>query len=282
MKRPQFTPCAERTRRHASARRTRRQPVVEPLEARWALNAAPSSAANQAHPSAAAPNPTPPSVSASAAISNPTAADSSATPPQGILDLLFTPHRPKSGVPADVISGIGPPLQQGAPIIYSFELEDNLTGGERGDLRARENPQRPTVPPIIQPELANIGNVDSTPYGVPNFSFGPDTWVFGPQEAASPERRVMQRPESSGAGESQPRDGASPGGPNDTTTAPRDDDRGSSMLRAQPLELRSVRLTLDESDAPENDALGGPSERETAVDAEAADRLFVDQEAVTE
>lgn len=275
MKRPRSLQRAAHARLHVSTKG--RRTAVEPLEERFALNAAPATAAAQTQANAASFNPSPSLDSAAAALSAQAAAAPSAPVAQGILDLLFTPHRPKSAVPADVISGIGPALQQGAPIIYSFELEDNLTGSERGDSRARENPQGPAVPLFVQPELANIGNVDSTPYGMPNFSFGPDTWVFGPQGAPSPQGRVIHRPENPGSGVSPPREQAPSSGPDETTTPALDDDRRSSLPPARPLDQDSVRLRLDGFVSPESVSFGVRQQSRPAVDPNAVDRLIVDE-----
>lgn len=278
MKRPQFSGIAGRTHACVFARAKRRHSAVEALEERFALNAAPAALGAQTHANAETLNPSPPSDSATAAVSTQAAADPSGPVSQGILDLLFTPHRPKSGVPADVISGVGPALQQGAPIIDSFELEDNLTGNERGDLRARENLQRPIFAEIVQKELADMGNVNTTPYGMPNFSFGPDTWVFGPQEAASPRRRVMHRPENPGAEVTPPREEASPSTPNEAPG----EDRRSSLLLESSLKLGAARSRLDVFASPESTLLDGKAQTGDGITSDAAEELIVDKRAAIE
>ncbi len=114
------------------------------------------------------------------------------SPQQGVISLLFDPHQPKSALPADVTFSGGPPLQQGAPPRFSYNLETNITGGSKLGPHALLVAEQGT-------DLAGTfadnkhAYVASSPQGMPNFSFGPDTWVFGPQAAPSGRRTIENR-----------------------------------------------------------------------------------------
>jgi hypothetical protein len=160
--------------------------------------------------------------------------------------LLFDPHQPKSGVPADVTSDIGPPSQQGAPPRISYNLEDNVTGGNHGGLEALLGPSHgPGAlqhPADVNPPPNNNPppNVVGSPYGVPNFRFGPDTWVFGPQTVRPSEARTARRPirptdsEISPDLESSEPQNSAPTGEAPSDSAP-DDDHGASLPHEQPI-----------------------------------------------
>ncbi len=123
--------------------------------------------------------------------------NSGATPSQtqgSPIDLLFDPHQPKSGLPADVTFGGGPPLQQGAPPRFSYNLEDNITGaGQLGPESLLVSAHGTDIAGTFANQNTQA-YVAGTQYGVPNFSFGPDTWVFGPQQQSSPQIRTANRP----------------------------------------------------------------------------------------
>ena len=131
------------------------------------------------------------------------------------------------------------------------------------------------VPTIIQPELADMGNVNTTPYGMPNFGFGPDTWVFGAQMAPSSEGRMMHRPENPGAGVTPPREEASPGAPYEAPG----EDRRSSLLLESSLKLGAA---LDVLSSPESASLDDKAQSRDGITTDAVEELIVDKRAAIE
>lgn len=216
MKRPQSLQRAAHARLHAPTKSKGRRTAIEPLEERFALNAAPAAIA-----------------------------------------LNTVPQSDPPGVQTQ-FEGIPP-------------------GGNGVDWKTSQLPM-PNVSSIIQPELADMGNVNSTPYGVPNFGFGPDTWVFGTQMAPSPQGRMMHRPENPGAGVTPPREEASPGAP---YQAP-GEDRRSSLLPEFSLKLGAARLRLDVFAPPESASVEGKVQTGDGVATDAAKREIADGQIVDE
>lgn len=216
MKRPQSLQRAAYARLHAFAKSKGRRTAVEPLEERFALNAAPAAIAQ------------------------------------------------------DTVQPSDPPGVQ-------TQFEGIPPGGNGVDWKTSQV-LMPNVPSIIQPELANIGNVNSTPYGMPNFSFGPDTWVFGVQMAPSPEGRMMHRPENPGAGVTPPREEASPGAPYEAPG----EDRRSSLLLESSLKLGAARSRLDVFASPESASLDDKAQTGDGITSDAAEELIVDKRSAIE
>lgn len=105
--------------------------------------------------------------------------------------LLFDPHQPTGMVPADVTSGSGPPLQQGAPPRFSYNLETNITG--EGDGADNEPLTAPSHSGSVTPNGVpggeagrglpfDVNQAAATPAGIPRFSFGPQTAPRSPLE----------------------------------------------------------------------------------------------------
>lgn len=167
--------------------------MVELLEERLPLNSSPvptnSSPAPMAAsvPAAAAP----PSAATNAAASENGAEfppiSASGTP----AVLLFDPHQPAGLIPADVTSGSGPPLQQGAPPRFSYNLETNITGEGSGaanePLTAPSHSGSTTPNGVPAAETIrglpfDVNQEAATPAGLPRFSFGPQTAPRSPLE----------------------------------------------------------------------------------------------------
>lgn len=188
------------------------------------------------------------------------------SPQQGVISLLFDPHQPKSGLPADVTFSGGPPLQQGAPPRFSYNLETNITGGSKLGPHALLVAEQGT-------DLAGTfadnkhAYVASSPHGVPNFSFGPDTWVFGPQAAPSGRRTIENRSirgqEGNERGQLPIEESPSQRG-GDETGEERENDRSSENRRSESRPLQSAEAASD-----------SPSERANWA-AFADEALFVD------
>ncbi|HJT36095.1 MAG TPA: hypothetical protein VJ783_28995 [Pirellulales bacterium] len=158
--------------------------MVELLEARLALNSSPVANINPtpapvttSAPVAAAPTATATNTSGSA---NAPPISASGTP----AVLLFDPHQPAGLIPADVTSGSGPPLQQGAPPRFSYNLETNITGEGSGaanePLTAPSHSGSTTPNGVPAAETIrglpfDVNQEAATPAGIPRFSFGPQT-----------------------------------------------------------------------------------------------------------
>jgi hypothetical protein len=276
----------------------RRRPRIELLESRIALSADPAAA------SAAMQNAAASSAAGADAAAGPTefrqaaAAPSSAGNQPGnqrtAADLLFDPHQPKSGLPADVTSGIGPPSQQGAPPRFSYNLEDNITGADHSDQEALLGPLHAPDSPVNSAGAGVPPNVANTPFGMPNFSFGPDTWVFGPQTAGPPEARTARRPirptDSEISPDLQNRDlqNSAPSDEPPTDSAP-DGDRGAWSPQQRPIARPAPQPASPPSKMPGVGEAGprlgalesGPASR-PALEGKAVDRLIADDASLRE
>ena len=167
--------------------------MVELLEERLPLNMGPTvSMSSPPAPMASAPLAAAPATAstppASASVADAAPISASGTP----AALLFDPHQPIGMVPADVPSGSGPPLQQGAPPRFSYNLETNITG--EGDGAANEpltapshsgggTPNGVPVGETLRGLPFDVNQEAATPAGVPRFSFGPQTAPRSPLES---------------------------------------------------------------------------------------------------
>lgn len=164
--------------------------TVELLEERLPLNSGPVASANPSPaPMAAASAPAaaaPANTSGSAAGANAPPISASGTP----AALLFDPHQPAGLIPADVTSGSGPPLQQGAPPRFSYNLETNITGGDGAAYEVLTAPSHsgstsPNGVPAAETVRGlpfDVNQEAATPAGLPRFSFGPQTAPRSPLE----------------------------------------------------------------------------------------------------
>lgn len=176
--------------------------------------------------------------------------NTTAEPSGGVIALLFDPHQPKSALPADVTFGGGPPLQQGAPPRFSYNLENNITGAEAMGPEAMfvaadgVNAPGPATERFID-VVATLASenteayVVGTPYGVPKFSFGPDTRVSGPRDAAPPAPQLKSSPapgeesEAGNDGERLPSKDEAPRRDEGSKDSP--EDQGAAEAPRQPL-----------------------------------------------
>ncbi len=206
-------------------RRRRRRPVLEILEDRSFLNGGQLAPGNADPP---LPSPSSPMV---AGFSGDLSAGAQQQSNDGVIALLFDPHQPKSALPANVTFAGGPPLQQGAPPRYSYNLQDNILGagalGPEAMFVASEGINAPI--PFPEQVIDIVGKlvkenfeafVVSTPFGMPNFSFGPDTRVLGPQLAPSHQPKAENEPSSGESGGAANEDEHSPA----DEDAPQDDE----------------------------------------------------------
>lgn len=168
--------------------------IVELLEERMALNGSPmanlaASSAAQAPTNAPAPAAQTGGGTAGARSAGGEAPPISASNTPAVL--LFNPHQPAGDLPADVTSGNGPPLQQGAPPRFSYNLETNITG--EGDGAANEPLIAPSHSGMVTPNGVatsetvrglpfDVNQQAATPAGIPRFSFGPQTSPRSPLE----------------------------------------------------------------------------------------------------
>ncbi|HEV7225837.1 MAG TPA: hypothetical protein VGN42_24235 [Pirellulales bacterium] len=269
-----------------SPSQVRRHPRIEQLESRIALNADPSAAGAAMQNAAAASSAGANAAAGPTEFRQATAAPSPAANQPTDLDLLFDPHQPKSGLPADVTSGIGPASQQGAPPRISYNLEDNITGGDHSGQEALLGPLHAPDSPINSAGASVPPNVANTPYGVPNFGFGPDTWVFGSQAAGPPEARTARRPLSpADSGISPDLRNSAPPRDEPSDSAP-DDDRGASLPQDRPISQpvsqsanppsEALGLGDFDDDGPGADALEGDPPSAVALTGKAVDRLIAD------
>ncbi len=154
-----------------------------------------------AAPATQAPNgtPTPPAQASSGSAGTNHSSGASGTgdaPPISASNtpavLLFNPHQPAGDLPADVTSGMGPPLQQGAPPRFSYNLETNITG--EGDGAANEPLLAPSHSGMVTPNGVptsetirglpfDVNQQAATPAGIPRFSFGPQNAPRSPLES---------------------------------------------------------------------------------------------------
>lgn len=264
---------------HRSPRLRRRRPALEILEGRSFLN---SSQPAPGNPDPASLSPTSLMV---AGYGGDMSADAQQQSNDGVIALLFDPHQPKSALPANVTFAGGPPLQQGAPPRYSYNLQDNILGagalGPEAMFVASEGINAPI--PFPEQVIDIVGKlvkenfeafVASTPFGVPNFSFGPDTRVLGPQLAPSHQPKAENEPGSGESGGATSEDESAPA----DEGAPHDDSRrGASAndrdVRESPRQLfgageKAPQETPDGTEAaPANfiaPALGGAACRQMA------------------
>lgn len=167
--------------------------MVELLEERLPLNSGPVANMNptpapvtNSVPVAAAPTATATHTSGSASGADAPPISASGTP----AVLLFDPHQPAGLIPADVTSGSGPPLQQGAPPRFSYNLETNITGGDGAAYEVLTAPSHSgSTSPNGVPAAETIRGLPfdvnqeaATPAGLPRFSFGPQTAPRSPLE----------------------------------------------------------------------------------------------------
>lgn len=167
--------------------------MVELLEERLPLNSSPVATNASPAPMAAS---VPAAAAPTAAATNGAGAASGAEfPPISASGtpavLLFDPHQPAGLIPADVVSGTGPPLQQGAPPRFSYNLETNITG--EGSGAANEPLTAPSHSGSVTPNGVpaaetirglpfDVNQEAATPAGIPRFSFGPQTAPRSPLE----------------------------------------------------------------------------------------------------
>lgn len=228
----------------------RRRLVVELLEQRTLLNGSSLAPGNSNPVVLALPSP------AIAGFGGDPSAGATQQSNEGVIALLFNPHQPKSALPANVTFAGGPPLQQGAPPRVSYNLEDNIIGAgalgpeplvvasEGIDVRIPLPEQVMDVVEIVRPKDKFKAFVAKTPYGVPNFSFGPDTQVFGTRLSPPHQPRAANEPsrgESGGAGNEEERSPADEGAPrgDEEPDAQSSEGRGDVGAHRQSLEAEA-------------------------------------------